>query len=128
MGAVKDAIVFSTAAYAALAAPLTRALRGIPGRVKRERFPDGERYLKIEDDVELRDVILLGGTIGDADVLEVFDLACTAVAEGARSLTLVIPYFGYSTMERATSRGEVVGAKTRARLLSAIPRAHAGNA
>jgi ribose-phosphate pyrophosphokinase len=39
----------------------------------------------------------------------------------------VIPYYGYSTMERAVLEGEVVGAKTRAQLLSSIPRAHAGN-
>ena len=43
------------------------------------------------------------------------------VGKGARSLTMVIPYFGYSTMERATRSGEVVTAKTRARLISAIP-------
>jgi ribose-phosphate pyrophosphokinase len=40
---------------------------------------------------------------------------------------LVIPYFGYSTMERATRPGEVVTAKTIARQLSAVPRATRGN-
>jgi ribose-phosphate pyrophosphokinase len=49
------------------------------------------------------------------------------VKYGARSLALVIPYFGYSTMERAVKAGEVVTAKTRARLFSAIPLADAGN-
>ncbi|HWZ04974.1 MAG TPA: ribose-phosphate diphosphokinase, partial [Mucilaginibacter sp.] len=43
------------------------------------------------------------------------------------SLTLVVPYFGYSTMERAVLPGEIVTAKTRARLLSAIPRCNRGN-
>ena len=124
---MKDPLVYCTEAYAPLAGAFTAALGGTAGRLKRQRFPDGERYLRIEDPLELRDVVILGGTISDADVLEVFDLGCTAVAEGARSLTLAIPYFGYSTMERAGARGEVVGAKTRARLLSAIPRAHVGN-
>jgi ribose-phosphate pyrophosphokinase len=36
------------------------------------------------------------------------------VKYGARQLRLVIPYFGYSTMERAIKSGEVVTAKTRA--------------
>src|SRR5262249_14175652 len=40
---------------------------------------------------------------------------------GARSLSIVMPYFGYSTMERAVLPGEVVVAKTRARMLSAVP-------
>jgi ribose-phosphate pyrophosphokinase len=49
------------------------------------------------------------------------------VKYGARSLDLIIPYFGYSTMERAVKLGEVVAAKTRARLLSSIPSAARGN-
>jgi ribose-phosphate pyrophosphokinase len=49
------------------------------------------------------------------------------VKNGARRLTLVVPYFGYSTMERAVKSGEVVTAKTRARLLSAVPHAQGGN-
>jgi len=56
-----------------------------------------------------------------------FDLACSIVSYGAKSLTLVIPYFGYSTMERAVLPGEIVTAKTRARLLSAIPKCNRGN-
>jgi ribose-phosphate pyrophosphokinase len=40
---------------------------------------------------------------------------------------LVVPYFGYSTMERSTRPGEVVTAKTVARQLSVIPRAPRGN-
>src|SRR5262249_38194283 len=47
--------------------------------------------------------------------------------DGARRLTLVVPYFGYSTMERAVTAGEVVTAKTRALLLSSIPPAPSGN-
>ena len=39
---------------------------------------------------------------------------------------MVIPFFGYSTMERAVRAGEIVTAKTRARLLSSIPMASRG--
>jgi ribose-phosphate pyrophosphokinase len=39
---------------------------------------------------------------------------------------LVIPYYGYSTMERASKAGEIVTAKTRARVLSSIPMASRG--
>jgi ribose-phosphate pyrophosphokinase len=124
---VKHAIVYATAAYEYLAAPFTAALGAKAGWIERECFPDGERYLRILDDVDLRDVVLLGGTPSDTDALEIFDLGCTLVAEGARSLTLVIPYYGYSTMERATRPGEIVTAKTRACVLSSIPAASRGN-
>lgn len=96
------------------------------GGLERKNFPDGERYLRIMSDIFGRDVVLLGGTPSDTDWLDVFDLACGIARGGARSLSIVMPYFGYATMERAVKPGEVVVAKTRARLLSAIPSPEGG--
>lgn len=116
-------LLLTTLAYADLATRLADAARTKPdlGEVERRLFPDGERYLRLVTSVEARDVVLLGGTISDSDTLELFDLACGVAKAGAESLTLVVPYFGYATMERAVYPGEVVTAKTRARLLSAVP-------
>lgn len=119
--------LFSTAAYSRLADRLSELARFTRGQVERETFPDGEHYQRIESPVDGRDVVVLGGTISDADTLELYDLACGLVKFGARTLTLVIPYFGYGTMERAVLPGEIVTAKTRARLLSMLPEAGAGN-
>jgi len=96
------------------------------GEIERKLFPDGERYLRILPELHGRDVVLLGGTPSDADWLDVFDLACGIARGGARSLSIIMPYFGYQTMERAVKPGEVVVAKTRARLLSAIPAPEGG--
>jgi ribose-phosphate pyrophosphokinase len=74
-----------------------------------------------------RDVVVLGGTINDSDTLTLYDLSCATVGAGARTLTLVIPFLGYQTMERREKKGEVVVAKTRARLFSSIPPAGLGN-
>lgn len=130
-------IVFCTERYAAMAEALcappragghpTRGVGFRLGEVERKTFPDGERYRRILSDVVARDVILLGGTVDDADTLELYDLACGLVHEGCHILTLVIPWFGYQTMERAIKPGEVITAKTRARLLSSIPIAGSGN-
>jgi ribose-phosphate pyrophosphokinase len=97
------------------------------GELEVKNFPDGERYMRIRSDVSGREVLILGGTVSDSDTLEIYDLACAAVKYGAISLTLIIPYFGYSTMERAVQYGEVVTAKTRAMLFSSIPRTSLGN-
>jgi len=97
------------------------------GELEVSHFTDGERYQRITCNVEDRDVVLLGGTVSDQATLELYDLASSLVSYGANSLTLVIPYFGYSTMERAVLSGEIVTAKTRARLLSCIPRSNRGN-
>jgi ribose-phosphate pyrophosphokinase len=97
------------------------------GELQVDHFTDGERYQRIISKIENRDVILVGGTVTDQATLELYDLASSLVSYGANSLTLVIPYFGYSTMERAVLPGEIVTAKTRARLLSSIPKSNRGN-
>jgi ribose-phosphate pyrophosphokinase len=120
-------LVFSTQRYAYLRDDLARTGPFDSGAIEVSTFPDGERYQRVSTPVSRRDVVLVGGTVSDADTLELYDVACSVVKYGARSLALVIPYFGYSTMERAVKAGEVVTAKTRARLFSAIPLADAGN-
>ena len=97
------------------------------GEIEVSSFSDGERYQRIITNVDGREVVVIGGTVSDPATLELFDLASSLVSYGADSLTMVIPYFGYATMERAVLPGEIVTAKTRARLLSAIPRCNRGN-
>jgi ribose-phosphate pyrophosphokinase len=105
---------------------------GVPlASVERRDFPDGEHYLRFDvaDRLALLDrhVVLVAATDSARAIDELYRLGCTASKHGARSLVLVIPYYGYSTMERAVRPGEVVTAKTIARQLSAIPRAARGN-
>ena len=120
-------VVFTTHAYEYLRDEICKLGRLEQGMVESRTFPDGERYQRICASVSSRDVVLVGGTISDDATLELFDLASALVKYGADRLTLVIPYFGYSTMERAVKEGEVVTAKSRARLFSAIPPAARGN-
>jgi ribose-phosphate pyrophosphokinase len=97
------------------------------GQLKREVFPDGERYTRIVSKVFDKNVVIIGATVSDSDLMEIIELSSALVKYGAKSLSVVIPYFGYSTMERAVKDGEVVGAKIRARLLSSIPQSPMGN-
>ena len=120
-------LVFSTASYDYLREKLCSYDHCEAGELETRPFPDGERYLRILTESVGRDVVVLGGTINDADTLTLYDLACATVGAGARTLTLVIPFFGYQTMERRVKPGEVVVAKTRARLFSSIPPAGLGN-
>jgi ribose-phosphate pyrophosphokinase len=120
-------IVFATASYEYLRTEFCDRAGAPAGQVERRDFPDGEHYHRIRTDVSERDVVLIGGTITDAEALELYDLGCGLVQEGAGTLTLVLPFLGYSTMDRAINPGEIVKAKTRARLLSSIPQAARGN-
>ena len=97
--------------------------------VENKRFPDGERYYRIKKAASLsgHPAIYICGTINDEAIWEAYNISCTLVREGCTSLHLVIPYFGYSTMERAVKEGEVVSAKNIARLFSSIPLSVMGN-
>ncbi len=125
-------LIFAISSYGEMADEVVAALKALGrgserGEIETRTFADGERYMRIQSDVRGRDAVLVGGTIDDKATLDIFDLACGLVAEGCRSLKVVIPFFGYSTMERAVKTGEVVTAKTRARILSAVPNAPFGN-
>src|SRR5262249_55894485 len=120
-------VILSIEAYGYLAAELAARCGGVAGEIERGTFPDGERHLRVISEVNDRDVVLVGGTVSDAATLELYDLACAIVENGAATLTLIVPWFGYSTAERAGAPGEAVVAKTRARLLSSIPAAKLGN-
>jgi ribose-phosphate pyrophosphokinase len=125
--------VFLTSTLSSL--PFARRLGeslGVPvSSIDRQDFPDGEHYLRfdISDRFALlgQHVVIVAATESGVSIDEVYRLGCAAVKYGAQTLALVLPYFGYSTMERAVKPGEVVSAKTVARLLSNIPRAPQGN-
>jgi ribose-phosphate pyrophosphokinase len=121
-----EPLLFTTSRYAYFEPHLVAAARFERGSVTRKEFPDGERYLRLDSDSWGRDVVLLGGTPNDLDWLEVYDLGCGIARAGARSLSILMPYFGYATMERAVKPGEIVTAKNRARLISSIPTCEAG--
>ena len=92
------------------------------GLIAFKKFEDGESYhLVDEQHIRGRVVCLVGGTETDSSTLELFDLACHISTHKPSELIICIPYYGYSTMERAVKYGEIVKAKTRAKLLSAIP-------
>jgi ribose-phosphate pyrophosphokinase len=123
---ITEPLVFATSSYDYLGRGIAAGGGWELGQITRRNFPDGEHYLRIDTDPADRDVILVGGTTDDTATLELYDLACGLVTAGAYRLRMVMPFFGYSTMERSIHVGEIVTAKTRSRLLSSIPIASRG--
>lgn len=97
----------------------------------REIFGGGENYFRIDvpqrTSLMGKDIIFVGSTHTDEDFSELYRVGCALAGYGARKRIFVIPFFGYSTMERAVNPGEVVTAKTNARILSSIPNVGLGN-
>ncbi len=98
-------------------------------KVETKTFPDGEHYWKIVDSEKLhcKPAVYVCGTVDDSAIFEAYNMACTLVREQCSSLHLIVPYFGYSTMERAVKSGEVITAKNIARMFSSIPLSAMGN-
>lgn len=91
-------------------------------------YSDTEKYdILSKTDIEDQHILIIGGTAFDGDVLDIIDYGSAIAKYGAKTITILCPYFGYSTNERAVQEGEIVRAKTRARMLSGIPQAKEGN-
>jgi len=120
-------VVFSIAEYDYMAGDLVHIGAFERGAIARDVFPDGEHYLRVDTNVLDQHAVVIGGTISDKAMLEIYDLACAIVENGASTLTLIVPWYGYATMDRAARTGEAVTAKNRARIFSSIPAAALGN-
>jgi ribose-phosphate pyrophosphokinase len=119
-------LVFRLPAYAELANALCKQYGFDAGVYEYRQFPDGEHYHRLVSLCTDRDVVLIGSTWNDTDTMALYDLATGIANNGARTLIVVIPFFGYGTMERAVRSGEVVKAKVRARLFSSLPQPQRG--
>jgi len=67
----------------------------------RKHFADGELYHAFPEALTGKDVILIGATHNDSSHQELLDLIDGCHHGRARSVNVVVPYLGYSTMERA---------------------------
>ncbi|CAI7856993.1 unnamed protein product [Closterium sp. NIES-54] len=124
-------VVYSSEASAYLADLIAQQLSVERGTVIRKQFKGGEKYLRVLMDEKYQlvgqDVIYVAATHTDDDLLELVRLGCAFAAYGSRRRIFVIPFLGYSTMERQVLPGEVITSKVNARILSSIPNSKLGN-
>ena len=81
-----------------------------------KRFADGELYHAFPCDVSGMDIVIVAATSDDSAHQELIDLIAGCRYWNSRSVNVVIPYLGYSTMERAKPEsGEIPKGVTRAR-------------
>lgn len=84
-----------------------------------KRFPDGELYVRINGDLSAQDVVVVGSTQTDSDIIEML-LTLDAVREAsAKRVIAVFPYFGYSRQHRTYNPGEPVSSRVLTRSFSA---------
>ncbi len=89
------------------------------GRLETRRFPDGERYVRIDADPRGRPVDILCSNADEQFLSLAF--AADAVRDlGACEVTLVAPYLGYMRQDARFRPGEAVTSRTFARLVSSV--------
>lgn len=95
---------------------------GLPfGKIKLSKFKSGESYCCYEESVRNCDVYLVqtfSHPIND-HMMELLIMMDAAKRASARTITLVIPYYGYSRQERKASPREPISAKLVADLFRA---------
>ena len=75
---------------------------GIPlGELTIKTFSDGEIWVKYEENIRNEDVFIIQSTNPPADnIIELMLLLDAARRSSARSVTAVIPYYGYARQDR----------------------------
>ncbi|MCR5332475.1 MAG: ribose-phosphate diphosphokinase [Bacilli bacterium] len=115
---MENAIVFYLSANKKLATDVARKLSLPLGEVELERFKDGEIMARNLSNVKGKDVIIIQSTDCPAQdkIFEILILADSLKNSEAKSITLVVPYFGYSRQDRIARSGEPITAKVVASL------------
>ncbi|MCL7488011.1 MAG: ribose-phosphate diphosphokinase [Desulfobulbaceae bacterium] len=81
-----------------------------------KRFADGELYHAFPCDISGMDIVIVAATPDDSAHQELIDLIAGCRYWNSRSVNVVVPYLGYSTMERAKPEsGEIPKGVTRVR-------------
>ncbi len=76
-----------------------------------KRFPDGEGYVRIEEESLDKEIVVVQSTYPDSNLVELFLIQDAARGLGAEKITTVVPYFGYGRQDRRFNPGEALSAQ-----------------
>ena len=112
--------LLSGSAHPALSAEIAAYLGTPLTQVTRKRFADGECYVQIQESIRGCDVFLLQPTCSPVhdSIMELMLMIDASRRASARSITVVLPYFGYARADRKSSAREAITAKLVANLLT----------
>jgi ribose-phosphate pyrophosphokinase len=83
-----------------------------------KRFPDDEFYVRVLDTIAGEDVVIVQTAYPDQKIVELFLIQDAVHDAGARNITVVLPYFGYSRQDKKFEEGEAVSARAIAQHIS----------
>lgn len=119
---IENIRIFSGSSNPVLAEKISRQL-GLPlGTIKLSKFKSGELYCLYMESIRNNDVFLVqtfSNPIND-NFVELLVMIDAAKRASARTINLVIPYYGYSRQERKSAPREPISAKMVADVLTTV--------
>src|SRR6187399_1429429 len=113
--------IFSGSANRELAQRICDSIGASLGAATISSFPDGETYVKIEENIRGRDVFIVQPTCPPTNehLMELLIMVDAARRASAYRITAVIPFFGYARQDRKDQPRVPITAKLVANLLTA---------
>lgn len=114
--------IFSGSSNPTLASKMCEQLGVELGKIKLSRFKSGEIYVHYEESIRNADVFLvqsLGHPVNELFV-ELLVMIDAAKRASARTINIIIPYYGYARQERKSAPREPISAKMVADVLTTV--------
>lgn len=112
--------IFSGSSNPKLAADICHELNQSLGKIKVSRFKSGEIYVHYEESVRNYDVFLIQSLSHpiNENFMELLVMMDAAKRASARTINVILPYYGYARQERKAAPREAISAKMVADLLT----------
>jgi ribose-phosphate pyrophosphokinase len=106
----------------ALAAKVALELNVRPTKLEIKKFPDGEKYLRVLEDVKGEDAIIIQSVCRTPDeLLFEYLLLVDALKDlGAKRVVSFLPYFAYARQDERFNPGEALSFKTVTKLIEGV--------
>jgi ribose-phosphate pyrophosphokinase len=114
-------IILGGSASTSLAEKVAKELGQKPAEIEIKRFPDGEKYIRIHEDVKDKDVAIIQSLYRSPDeyIFEYLLIADTLRDMGAASITGITPYLAYARQDSRFYPGEALTSASVARFFEA---------
>lgn len=117
--ATNDYMIFAGGSNISLAKKIASRLGKPLGMIELKRFSDGEIWVKYGENIRGLDVFLIQSTNPPAEnLMELLIMIDAAKRASAKTITAVIPYFGYARQDRKDQPRVAITAKLMANLLT----------
>jgi ribose-phosphate pyrophosphokinase len=87
-------------------------------QVTYKRFPDDEFYVRLLDSISGEDVLIVQTAYPDPKIVELLLMQDAVHDAGAKKITVILPYFGYSRQDKKFEEGEAISSRAVAQHIS----------